>query len=191
MKEVKKGTIRAGIKKGDMVVFIAGREYARYDSTGKRNPYRGQVIQVDPRKGKVKVEGAMIMKKHRKAAPQMNIEGGIIEKEAWVNISNVALIDPESGKPTRVRYEQIDGKKVRVAVKSGKVIGESAKVEKNYLVVTVQNPYDEETSRPGQGTGFGLSSVQRRLYLLYGRNDLLQTTNKNGIYTTTIKIPQS
>ena len=67
----------------------------------------------------------------------------------------------------------------------------SAKVEKNYLVVTVQNPYDEETSRPGQGTGFGLSSVQRRLYLLYGRNDLLQTTNKNGIYTTTIKIPQS
>ncbi len=130
MKEVKKGTIRAGIKKGDMVVFIAGREYARYDSNGKRNPFRGQVIQVDPRNGKVKVEGAMIMKKHRKAVPQMSIEGGIIEKEAWVNISNVALIDPESGKPTRVRYEQIDGKKVRVAVKSGKVIGETAKVEK-------------------------------------------------------------
>ena len=130
MKEVKKGTIRAGIKKGDMVVFIAGREYARYDSTGKRNPYRGQVIQVDPRNGKVKVEGAMIMKKHRKAVPQMNIEGGIIEKEAWVNISNVALIDPESGKPTRVRYEIKDGKKVRVAVKSGKVIGDAAKVEK-------------------------------------------------------------
>lgn len=130
MKEVKKGTIRAGIKKGDMVVFIAGREYARYDSNGKRSPYRGQVIQVDPRNGKVKVEGAMIMKKHRKAVPQQSIEGGIIEKEAWVNISNVALIDPESGKPTRVRYEERDGKKVRVAVKSGKVIGEAAKVEK-------------------------------------------------------------
>lgn len=131
MKEVKKGTIRASIKKGDTVVFIAGKEYARYDSNGKRNPYRGQVIAVDPRNGKVKVEGAMIIKKHRKAVPQMNIEGGIIEKEAWVDISNVALIDPESGKPTRFRYETRDGKKVRVAVKSGKVIGETAKkVEK-------------------------------------------------------------
>jgi sensor histidine kinase YesM len=69
-------------------------------------------------------------------------------------------------------------------------ISVSAKLEDNYLVVTVQNPYDEETSRSGQGTGFGLSSVQRRLYLLYGRNDLLRTAHKNGIYTTTIKIPQ-
>lgn len=66
-----------------------------------------------------------------------------------------------------------------------------ATVVDNYLMITVQNPYDEETSRSGQGTGFGLSSVQRRLYLLYGRNDLLQTANKNGIYTTIIKIPQS
>lgn len=130
MKEVKKGTIRAHIKKGDTVVFIAGKEYARYDSNGKRSPYRGQVIQVDPRNGKVKVEGAMIVKKHRKPVPQMNIEGGIIEKEAWVDISNVALIDPESGKPTRVKYETRDGKKVRVAVKSGKVIGETTKTAK-------------------------------------------------------------
>lgn len=58
-----KGTIRAKIKKGDTVVFIAGKEYARYDSNGKRNPFRGQVIAVDPRNGKVKVEGAMIVKK--------------------------------------------------------------------------------------------------------------------------------
>lgn len=129
MKEVKKGTIRAHIKKGDTVVFIAGKEYARYDSNGKRNPFRGQVIQVDPRNGKVKVEGAMIVKKHRKAVPQMGIEGGIIEKEAWVDISNVALIDPETGKPTRIKYEVRDGKKVRVA-KSGKVIGETTKTAK-------------------------------------------------------------
>lgn len=126
MKEAKKGTIRANIKKGDTVVFIAGKEYARYDSSGKRNPYRGQVIAVDPRNGKVKVEGANIIKKHRKAVPQLNVEGGIIEKEAWVDISNVSLIDPETGKPTRVKYETRDGKKVRVA-KSGKVIGETAK----------------------------------------------------------------
>ena len=65
-----------------------------------------------------------------------------------------------------------------------------AKREHNYLLVTVQNPFDEETSRPGQGTGFGLSSVQRRLYLLYGRNDLLTTSAINNIFTTTIKIPQ-
>lgn len=129
MKTEKKGTIRAKIKKGDTVVFIAGKEYARYDSNGKRNPFRGQVIQVDPRNGKVKVEGAMIVKKHRKAVPQMGIEGGIIEKEAWVDISNVALVDPETGKPTRVKYEVRDGKKVRVA-KSGKVIGETTKTAK-------------------------------------------------------------
>ena len=65
-----------------------------------------------------------------------------------------------------------------------------AKKEYNYLHVTVQNPFDEQTSRPGQGTGFGLSSVQRRLYLLYGRNDLLTTSAINNIFTTTIKIPQ-
>jgi len=53
--------------------------------------------------GKVKVEGGMIVKRHRKAVPQMGVEGGIIEQEAWVEASNVALIDPETGKPTRIR----------------------------------------------------------------------------------------
>ncbi len=65
----------------------------------------------------------MIMKRHRKAVPQMNVEGGIIEQEAWVDISNVAHIDPETGKPTRIKYDIIDGKKVRVA-KSGKALPE-------------------------------------------------------------------
>ncbi len=122
MKTVKKGTIRVSIKKGDTVIFIAGKEYNRYDAAGKRNPFQGKVIEVSPREGKVKVEGAMIVKKHQKPMPQLNREGGIIEKEAWVNISNVALVDPKSGKPTRIRYEIQDGKKVRVAVKSGEVI---------------------------------------------------------------------
>jgi large subunit ribosomal protein L24 len=71
----------------------------------------------------------MIVKRHRKAVPQMNVEGGIKEQEAWVNVSNIALIDPESGKPTRVKYETRDGKKVRVA-KSGKVIPETANYKK-------------------------------------------------------------
>ncbi len=123
MKTLKKGTIRSKIKRGDQVVFIAGREFNRYDSNGMRQPLRGKVIAVDPINGKIKVEGAMIMKRHRKAVPQMNVEGGIIKQEAWLNVSNVALIDPETGKPTRIQYEVQDGKKVRVA-KSGKVIAD-------------------------------------------------------------------
>lgn len=123
MKTEKKGTIRSKIKRGDQVVFTTGKEYNRYDSNGKRTPLRGTVIAVDPRKGKIKVEGAMIIKRHRKAVPQMNVEGGIIEQEAWFDISNVAHIDPETGKPTRIKYEVRDGNKVRVA-KSGKLIAE-------------------------------------------------------------------
>jgi two-component system LytT family sensor kinase len=58
------------------------------------------------------------------------------------------------------------------------------------LVIKVQNPFDPETSASNQGTGFGLSSVQRRLYLLFGRNDLLATEVKDNIFTTVVKIPQ-
>jgi large subunit ribosomal protein L24 len=129
MKTVKTGTVRSRVKRGDQVVFIAGKEYNRYDSAGKRQPYRGKVIAVDARSGKVKVEGAMIVKRHRKPVPQMNREGGIFEQEAWVNVSNVALIDPDTGKPTRVKYEIRDGVKVRVA-KSGKVLPETASYKK-------------------------------------------------------------
>ncbi len=129
MKTVKVGTVRSKIKRGDQVVFIAGKEYNRYDSQGKRQPFRGKVIAVDARNGKVKVEGAMIVKRHRKPVPQMNREGGIIEQEAWVQASNVALIDPDTGKPTRVRSEIRDGEKVRVA-KSGKVIATTGSYKK-------------------------------------------------------------
>ncbi|HMS10635.1 MAG TPA: 50S ribosomal protein L24, partial [Pyrinomonadaceae bacterium] len=100
MKAERTGTVKSRIKRGDQVVFIAGKEYNRYDSAGKRQPFRGRVIAVDARRGKVKVEGAMLVKRHRKPVPQMNQQGGIIEQEAWVDISNVAVIDPETGKPT-------------------------------------------------------------------------------------------
>jgi len=129
MKAAKTGTINSKIKRGDQVVFIAGKEYNRYDSAGKRQPYRGKVIEVDARNGKVKVEGAMIVKRHTKPVPQLNREGGIREKEAWVDISNIALIDPDTGKPTRVKFETRDGKKVRVAA-SGKVIAETGWAKK-------------------------------------------------------------
>jgi two-component system LytT family sensor kinase len=65
-----------------------------------------------------------------------------------------------------------------------------AEVEDKYLIIIVQNPYDAQTTRPKQGTGFGLSGVQRRLYLLYARNDLLETHTDEHIFTTIIKIPQ-
>ncbi len=122
-KQAKKGTIRAKIKKGDTVVFISGKDYNRFDANGKRIPHRGKVIAVDARNGKVKVEGAGIIKKHQRAIPQLNKQGGIVEMESWIDISNVALLDPETGKPTRVRYQiNDDGTKVRVATGSGKEI---------------------------------------------------------------------
>lgn len=65
-----------------------------------------------------------------------------------------------------------------------------AKAEGNQLVITVENPFDPSTAAAQKGTGFGLSSVQRRLYLMFGRNDLLQTTAKENIFSTTVVIPQ-
>jgi LytS/YehU family sensor histidine kinase len=65
-----------------------------------------------------------------------------------------------------------------------------AKSEGQELHVTVQNPFDAETARPQKGTGFGLDSVQRRLYLLYARTDLLATSASGNLFTTQIKIPQ-
>ena len=120
---MKKGTKRTKIKKGDTVVVISGKDYNKFDRSGERTPHRGRVLEVSPSKGKVKVEGAGMIKKHQKANPQSNRGGGIIDKESWIDISNVQLIDPQSGKPTRVRYEvEGDGSKRRVAVGSGQSV---------------------------------------------------------------------
>ena len=66
----------------------------------------------------------------------------------------------------------------------------AAKAINGYLLIEVKNPFDPETATPRQGTGFGLSSVQRRLYLLFARNDLFETSTEENIFTTTVKIPQ-
>jgi large subunit ribosomal protein L24 len=114
---------RTKIKKGDIVQVIAGRGWATFNRTGERTPVRGRVLEVSPANGKVKVEGAGIVKKHQKANPANNRGGGIIEKESWIDISNVQLIDPESGKPTRVRAgESSEGARQRLSTKSGRVI---------------------------------------------------------------------
>ncbi len=105
-----RGTKRSKIKKNDQVAIIAGRDKGK----------RGRVLEVAPVRGKVKVEAAGIIKRHQKANPSGNRGGGIIEKEAWIDISNVQMIDPDSGKPTRVKYDvQADGTKTRVAAGSG------------------------------------------------------------------------
>jgi two-component system LytT family sensor kinase len=70
------------------------------------------------------------------------------------------------------------------------IIQLSAKKEENNLIIKVVNPYDPETSAPRQGTGFGLQSIQRRLYLLFARNDLLNTEAKENTFITSVKIPQ-
>ena len=104
------GKKRSKIKKNDQVVIIAGRDKGK----------RGRVLEVAPIIGKIKVEGAGVIKRHQRANPQSNRGGGIIEKEAFISISNVQLIDPQSGKPTRIRYQiEGDGSKIRVAAGSG------------------------------------------------------------------------
>ncbi len=104
------GIKRSKIKKNDQVEIIAGRDKGK----------RGRVLEVAPAKGKIKIEGAGMIKRHQRANPQSNRGGGIIEKEAFIDISNVQLIDPQSGKPTRVKYlVEADGSKTRVAATSG------------------------------------------------------------------------
>jgi large subunit ribosomal protein L24 len=107
------GTKRVKVKKGDQVIVMAGRDRGK----------RGRVLDVKPRDGKIKVEGVAVVKRHQRPNPGANRPGGILEKEAYVDISNVQLIDPASGKATRVRYEVADdGSKTRVASGSGQAL---------------------------------------------------------------------
>lgn len=101
----------AKIKKGDSIVVLSGKDKGR----------TGVVSQVMPKDGKVVVDGINVVARHRKPS-QANPQGGIDRFAAPMHISKVALADPKDGKPTRVRFETKDGKKVRVAVKSGETI---------------------------------------------------------------------
>ncbi|MGA8380153.1 MAG: 50S ribosomal protein L24 [Stellaceae bacterium] len=99
------------IKKGDNVVVVAGRDKGR----------TGEVLRVLPAERRAIVQGVNMVKRHTK--PQMGNPGGIVEKELALHISNIAHVDPASGKPTRIGYRVLDdGRKVRVARRSGEVI---------------------------------------------------------------------
>ena len=101
------------IRKNDTVVVL----------TGKDRGSRGRVLEVNAKKSVVLVEGVNRVKRHTKPNPQKNIKGGVLEKENYLHLSNVALIDPESDRPTRVGIQiGKGGAKVRVAKRSGKTL---------------------------------------------------------------------
>ena len=102
------------IKNGDHVIVLAGRDKGKH----------GEVIKVIPKENRALVRGVNMVRRHQKQTA--NAEGGIISKEATIELSNLALEDPKDGKPTRVGFKFLaDGKKVRFSKRSGEVIPES------------------------------------------------------------------
>lgn len=100
------------VKKDDTVIVITGKDKGK----------KGRVIAAYPRENRVLIEGVNMVKKHQKPN-QQNPQGGILNQEAPIHVSNVMLLDPKSGQPTRVGYKVLEnGDKVRVAKKSGEVI---------------------------------------------------------------------
>jgi large subunit ribosomal protein L24 len=101
------------IKKGDSVIVLTGRDKGK----------RGEVIEVRPKENRALVRGVNVVRRHQRQTASQ--EGGIISKEAAIQVSNLALEDPKDGKPTRVGFRILeDGKKVRFAKRSGEIIPE-------------------------------------------------------------------
>ncbi|ACJ32500.1 50S ribosomal protein L24 [Anoxybacillus sp. LAT_35] len=99
------------VKKGDKVQVISGKDKGK----------QGVILAAFPKKNRVLVEGVNIVKKHVKPS-QANPQGGIINQEAPIHVSNVMPLDPKTGLPTRVGYKVVDGKKVRYAKRSGEIL---------------------------------------------------------------------
>jgi large subunit ribosomal protein L24 len=101
----------AKIKTGDRVVVLTGRDRGR----------QGDVTKVSPQDNRAVVSGINIARRHTRPTPQE--PGGIVDKELSIHVSNLALVDPKDGKPTRVGFQTlVDGRKVRVARRSGEII---------------------------------------------------------------------
>jgi large subunit ribosomal protein L24 len=101
------------IKKGDNVEVISGKD------AGKR----GRVLRVDRDRDRVVVEGVAMIKRHTRPNPQKKVQGGIVEREAAIHVSNVMVVSPDSGRPTRVGYKILDdGRKVRVSKVDGAIL---------------------------------------------------------------------
>ena len=105
--------LQTPVRKNDSVVVITGKDRGK----------RGRVLKVLPAKNRVIVEGVNIIKRHTKANPQRNIKGGLVEREAPLHASNVQLLCPECGKPTRLGKRILgDGRKVRICRKCEGVV---------------------------------------------------------------------
>jgi large subunit ribosomal protein L24 len=97
------------IRTDDQVIVIGGKDRGK----------RGKVLRVDPKKERVYVEGLNMIKRHQRPSQTTGQGGGVIEREGPIHISNVMLIDPKDGKPTRVGVEFQDGRRLRIARRSG------------------------------------------------------------------------
>jgi large subunit ribosomal protein L24 len=102
--------IKMKIRKGDNVVVITGRDKGK----------TGSVLRVFPAENRVLVQGVNMVKRHTRPRPGQT--GGIVEKENPIHASNVSLIDPKDNKPTRIGFKVVDGRKLRVALRSGEMI---------------------------------------------------------------------
>ncbi len=102
--------IKLKVRKGDTVVVITGRDKGK----------TGSVLRVFPTENRVLVQGINVVKRHTRPRPGQT--GGIVEKENPIHASNVALVDPKDNKPTRVGFKTVDGRKLRVARRSGEMI---------------------------------------------------------------------
>jgi len=101
------------IKKGDNVEVISGKD------AGKR----GRVLRVDRDRDRVVIEGVAMIKRHTRPNPQKKVQGGIVERESAIHVSNVMVVSPDSGRPTRVGYKILDdGRKVRVSKVDGAIL---------------------------------------------------------------------
>ncbi len=101
------------VKKGDTVEVIAGKDAGR----------TGKVLKVDSDRERIVVEGVHMIKRHTRPNPQKRIQGGIVEREGAIHVSNVMVVSPDSGKKTRVGYKILDdGRKVRVAQVDGAIL---------------------------------------------------------------------
>lgn len=101
------------VKKGDTVEVIAGKD------SGKR----GRVLRIDRDRGRLVVEGVNMIKRHTRPNPTRRVQGGIVEREAPIHVSNVMVVSPDSGRPSRVGFKILeDGRKVRVAKVDGAIL---------------------------------------------------------------------
>jgi len=104
------------IRKGDLVQVVSG--------AGSAKRVQGRVLAVDVERGRVQVEGVRVQTRHLKPGRAAAREGGIVSKEGFIDASNVMLVNPADNKPSRIRFENRDGKRVRVFARGGAAVPE-------------------------------------------------------------------